>query len=73
MKEVNEAYTTQTCAIGGALPESRPKGIAGLGIRAWTGSACGATHCDRDVNTAQNILAVGHGRLAVEITGSLGR
>ena len=72
-KEVNEAYTTQTCSSCGALPESRPRGIAGLGIRGWTCSACGVTHSDRDVNAAKNILAVGHGRLVVGITASLGR
>ena len=66
-KEVNEAYTTQTCSSCGALPDSRPKGIAGLGIRGWTCSACGVTHDDRDVNAAKNILAVGHGRLVVGI------
>ncbi|WP_231692777.1 transposase [Thiopseudomonas alkaliphila] len=66
-KEVNEAYTTQTCSCCGALPDSRPRGIAGLGIREWTCSACGVTHSDRDVNAAKNILAVGHGRLAVGI------
>ena len=64
-KEVNEAYTTQTCSSCGSLPESRPKGIAGLGIREWT-CECGVTH-DRDVNAAKNILAVGHGRLVVGI------
>ncbi|MGP9552460.1 zinc ribbon domain-containing protein, partial [Halomonas sp. AOP42-D1-22] len=32
-KEVNESYTTQTCSNCGALPDSRPRGIAGLGIR----------------------------------------
>ena len=66
-KEVNEAYTTQTCSCCGALPDSRPRGIAGLGIREWTCSACGVTHSDRDVNAAKNILAVGHGRLVVGI------
>ncbi|MGB0468592.1 MAG: RNA-guided endonuclease InsQ/TnpB family protein [Pontibacterium sp.] len=66
-KEVNESYTTQTCSSCGCLPDSRPKGIAGLGIREWTCSECGVTH-DRDVNAARNILAVGHGRLAVGIT-----
>ena len=64
-KEVNEAYTTQTCSCCGALPDSRPRGITGLGIREWT-CECGVTH-DRDVNAARNILAVGHGRLAVGI------
>ena len=72
-KEVNEAYTTQTCSCCGALPDSRPRGIAGLGIRKWTCSACGVRHSDRDINAAKNILAVGHGRLAVGITASLGR
>ncbi len=61
-KEVNESYTTQTCSSCGALPDSRPRGIAGLGIREWTCSECGVTHSDRDINAAKNILAVGHGR-----------
>lgn len=60
-KEVDEAYTTQACSNCGSLPDSRPKGIAGLGIREWTCCECGVTH-DRDVNAARNILAVGHGR-----------
>ncbi|WP_093312355.1 RNA-guided endonuclease InsQ/TnpB family protein [Allopseudospirillum japonicum] len=60
-KEVNESYTTQTCSHCGALPNERPKGIAGLGIREWTCSACGVTH-DRDVNAAKNMLALGHER-----------
>jgi len=60
--EVNEAYTTQTCSSCGLRPDSRPNGIAGLGIREWT-CECGVTH-DRDVNAARNILAVGHDRLA---------
>lgn len=53
--EVDERFTTQTCSSCGALPPERPKGIAGLGIRAWDCSACGASH-DRDVNAARNIL-----------------
>jgi len=65
-KVVNEAYTTQTCSNCGCLPDSRPRGIAGLGIREWTCSACGVTH-DRDINAAKNILAVGHGRPVVGI------
>jgi IS605 OrfB family transposase len=65
LMEVCEAYTTQTCSCCGALPDSRPKGIAGLGIREWT-CECGVTH-DRDVNAARNILALGHGRPAVGI------
>jgi putative transposase len=65
-EEINEAYSTQTCSRCGTLPNSRPKGIAGLGIREWTCSECG-THHDRDVNAAKNILARGHARLAVGI------
>lgn len=64
-REVNEAYTTQTCSRCGALPDSRPKGITGLGIREWT-CGCGVTW-DRDINAARNILAVGHDRLVVGI------
>lgn len=55
--EVDEKFTTQTCSSCGALPPERPKGIAGLGIRAWDCSDCGASH-DRDVNAARNILAL---------------
>jgi len=66
--EVNEAYSTQTCSCCGAIPASSPKGRAGLGIREWTCSDCGAVH-DRDVNGARNILAAGHRRLAVGISG----
>jgi len=65
-EEVNESYTTQTCSNCGELPDSRPKGIAGLEIREWTCTGCGATH-DRDINAAKNILALGHERLAVGI------
>jgi putative transposase len=53
--EVDERFTTQTCSECGSLPPSRPKGIAGLEIRAWVCSDCGASH-DRDVNAARNIL-----------------
>lgn len=54
--EVEERLTTQTCSACGALPESRPKGLAGLAIRRWVCSECGQEH-DRDVNAALNILA----------------
>jgi IS605 OrfB family transposase len=66
-REVNEAFSTQSCSVCGSKPPQRPKGIAGLGIREGTCSDCGAVH-DRDVNAARNILAVGHGRLAGGIT-----
>ena len=57
--EVNEAFTTQTCSLcGDRSTEGRPKGTAGLGIREWGCSVCGASH-DRDCNAALNILNLG--------------
>ncbi len=56
-REVDEKFTTQTCSECGSLPPSRPKGIAGLEIREWECSDCGAS-LDRDVNAARNILAL---------------
>jgi putative transposase len=50
--------STQTCSECGALPASRPKGIAGLSKRKWVCDECGTVH-DRDVNAATNILRVG--------------
>ncbi len=64
-EEVNESYTTQTCSCCGSRSSS-PKGRAGLGIREWQCMECGTLH-DRDVNSALNILALGHERLAVGI------
>jgi IS605 OrfB family transposase len=55
-EEVNESFTTQTCSDCGTQPDSRPRGIAGLGIRRWVCSECGGLH-DRDVNAARNILS----------------
>ena len=60
-EEVNEAYTTQTCSCCGSRYSS-PKGRAGLGIREWQCMECGILH-DRDINSALNILALGHERL----------
>ena len=59
-REIDEVstFTTQTCSKTGIRPPERPRGIAGLGIREWWCSACGEIH-DRDVNAAQNILALG--------------
>ena len=70
-EEVNESYTTQTCSDCGTLPDSRPKGIAGLGIRNWICSGCGCVH-ERDVNAAKNTLKkfgsrAGHGTPVVGI------
>lgn len=62
-EDINESYSTQLCSACGEIPASSPKGRAGLGIREWTCSCCGAVH-DRDVNAALNILAAGRCRLA---------
>ncbi|MFY2597409.1 RNA-guided endonuclease InsQ/TnpB family protein [Achromobacter xylosoxidans] len=59
--EVNEAYSTQTCHV--CACRTGPRGLSGLGIRAWSCSACGTIH-DRDVNAAKTILARGLARLA---------
>jgi IS605 OrfB family transposase len=56
--EISEAYTSQTCSACGCLPLSRPRGIAGLGVREWTCDDCGSVN-DRDVNAARNILRIG--------------
>lgn len=66
-KEVNEANSTQQCSTCEDFPESRPKGIASLGIREWVCSNCGSEH-DRDVNAALNILRYGQVSLVVGIT-----
>ena len=63
MIEVSEAYSSQTCSECGSLPPSRPRGIAGIGIREWRCDDCGTVH-DRDVNAARNILRLGHQALA---------
>jgi putative transposase len=55
-EEINEAFSTQTCSC--CTSRTGPKGVAGLGIRQWECSACGALH-DRDINAARNILAIG--------------
>ncbi len=72
LEVVSESYTTQTCSCCGVIPASSPKGRAGLRIREWACSECGAAH-DRDTNAARNILAAGHRRLAAGITVSSGR
>jgi putative transposase len=57
-EEVDERFTSQTCSNCGALPDSRPDGIAGLGGRfaehakEWICSDCGVVH-DRDLNAAK--------------------
>jgi putative transposase len=61
--EVLEHHTTQTCSKCGRMPSSRPRSIAGLGVREWTCEDCGTVH-DRDVNAAKNILRCGLTALA---------
>ncbi len=56
---VPERDSTRTCSCCGSVPASSPRGRAGLRIREWTCSECGARH-DRDVNAARNILVAGH-------------
>ncbi len=63
MIEVNERMTSQTCSECGSIPPSRPRGIAGLGIREWRCDGCGQLH-DRDINAARNILRIGLNTLA---------
>ena len=68
-EEVDERFSSQVCSNCGSLPDSRPNGIADLGIRQWVCSDCGYVH-DRDVNSALNILARSGHRTPVEgITG----
>ncbi len=61
-REVNEGYTTQDCSSCGA--RCGPRGLEGLSIREWECSFCHAVH-DRDVNSAKNILRIGHDSLQV--------
>jgi IS605 OrfB family transposase len=63
--EVDEAFSTRTCSRCNS--RTGPQGRQGLGIRGWRCSRCGAIH-DRNVNSAQNILAAGHRRLAEGIS-----
>ncbi|MEN8390324.1 transposase [Acinetobacter indicus] len=64
-EEVNERFTTQTCSSCGAITASSPKDRADLRIRVWE-CECGSVN-QRDLNSAKNILALGHKRLAVGI------
>jgi IS605 OrfB family transposase len=65
---VNSFYTTMTCSNCGAL--TGPTGLAGLAVRNWECSACGAD-LDRDVNAAQVVLNFGLGTSHKEITNDL--
>lgn len=56
--EVPSRNSTRTCSACGAL--TGPTGYAGLSVRQWVCSACGASH-DRDINAAINTLKAGAG------------
>ena len=56
--EVNSKKSTMTCSSCGS--ESGPTGLAGLQVRQWECSCCGAHH-DRDINAAINTLLAGLG------------
>ena len=57
MTLVNEQNTTVACSS--CLQKTGPSGLGGLCIRDWNCPICGAVH-DRDVNSAINILRLGH-------------
>lgn len=54
---VNEANTTKRCSCCKAL--TGPTGLQGLNKRVWTCTECNTTH-GRDINSAINILRIGH-------------
>lgn len=56
--EVSSKNSTRICSACGA--STGPQGRAGLSVRQWTCSACGAHH-DRDINAAINTLIAGAG------------
>lgn len=56
--EVSSRNSTKTCSACGA--RSGPSGLAGLSVRQWTCTGCGAYH-DRDINAAVNTLRAGAG------------
>ena len=64
-EEVSEKFTTQICSCCGEITSSSPKGRTDLRIRVWE-CECGSIN-HRDLNSAKNILALGHVRLAVGI------
>ena len=65
-EEVNERFTTQICSCCGEITTGSPKGRADLRTRVWE-CECGSIN-QRDLNSAKNILALGHKRLAVGIS-----
>lgn len=59
LERVNPAYTSQICSSCGASNDCLGlSSLEWLGVREWDCPNCGAHH-DRDVNAAENILALG--------------
>jgi len=56
--EVDSRHSTSTCSA--CRFRTGPSGFAGLSVRRWTCSVCGAEH-DRDINAAVNTLNAGLG------------
>ncbi|WP_298608662.1 hypothetical protein [uncultured Thiothrix sp.] len=63
VNQVTKSTPPKPVCVAAALAPHTPKGRAGLRIIEWSCSEYGALH-DRDINAAQNILALGHERLA---------
>jgi IS605 OrfB family transposase len=57
-QEIDERYTTQACSCCGCISTNSPKGRAGLRIREWSCTGCGAKH-DRDINASRIFLPLG--------------
>jgi len=62
MLVINEKFSTVTCST--CFERTGPSGLSGLKIREWECCTCGSVH-DRDVNSARNILRLGHETLNV--------
>jgi putative transposase len=69
-EEVDERYSTQTCACCGS--RTGPGGPTGLAVREWTCTACATLH-DRGTNAARVILRRGLERMEVKIAALAGQ
>jgi IS605 OrfB family transposase len=69
-EEVDERYSTQTCAYCGS--RTGPSGPTGLAVREWTCVACGVLH-DRDTNAARVILRRGLERMEAQFAAAAGQ
>lgn len=66
MKVVKENWTSKTCSCCGCISTAF-SGLSGLSVREWKCEHCGQIH-DRDVNSAINILRLGHQTLSKGIS-----